>query len=342
MLLAPALTPARVFLLTLTVTALAALSACGGGSDDNTAATGPAPLTGPAGQLVAMGPDLLASGTYTVVGCINGSGQAVSRKVRLNDDGSLQWLDAANNDAVLASYTPGSTVRDQRFFALNAGGNYWLSAAIYTDGTLTGPRPSSAVRAQAAVGSIPLPTVNFNIRNDRVTVNTNTGLSDYCSADNLSNPATTNVVSIPVVLNDAIVARRLASAIALNNNNQALSTSETVNYTDSNDSAASMVVGRTVATNGQVSSTVNGTTTAWGDWIAAVKAAPARGMGSYTESWYASNASGSASPGNPQVGAELVHPTLTYASGWEMYAMLENNTTGATPLVSLVLLNDSR
>lgn len=333
--------PSRTLSVIATAAAVATLSACGGG-DDN-APNGAAPLSGPVGQLVAMGPDLLASGTYTVVGCVDTNQQPVSRKIRLNDNGSLQWLDASNNDAVLVSYTPGNTVRDQRFFTLSAGGDYWLSAAIYVDRVDGAPTaaPRAAPRAQAVVIEPSEASVNFNIRAHRVEVNTNTGINDYCLARNLSNPSSDNVVTIPVVLNDAIAARRLASAIALNNNNQALTTTESIDYTDSSDSRATMSVSRTVATNGQISSTVDGTTTAWGNWIAAT-VANANSNGSYSESWYARNATGTRSPSNPQVYAELAHPTLTYGNGWNLSLVLENSTTGATPFVSLQPLNEAR
>ena len=102
--------------ISLTTVMVAALSACGGNSgDDTTTPTVAAPVFPSAGfgQITALATGLIEPGTYVVAGCVpEGSTSPLQRKIRFNTDGSVQWLNAAAADAVLYTYTPSASERD--------------------------------------------------------------------------------------------------------------------------------------------------------------------------------------------------------------------------------------
>ncbi len=328
----PCAVAARTACLALPLTTLAlALSACGGGGDD---APGRTALTGPAGEVVAMGPDLLASGTYPVSNCTDIDGTAISRKIRLNDDGSLQWLDASANDAVLASYTPSSTGNDYRRFTLTAPDDYQLEATRY--------------RAVDADGTSREVVVSFELRSTRVTVtwSAQSRIERCGNSVRLSSApgrvqaqrdsVITPVVTIPVTLTDAIAARRIGSAVSLNNQLGGISDTGTLSYISGPSASTTQQVRRSITNSGQISLQLdNNAAVGWGDWIAAIRAANATNEGYYQETWDASAVGDQRTgiPSNPQVILSIGHPSLTYGNGSQATIELARNTDAPTPVI---------
>lgn len=297
------MTPPFFHRLALSALACAALTACGGGGDDN-----PTPaiayLEGPVGQVVALAPEILSSGTYPVSDCTDQNNQSVNRKLRLNSDGSVQWLNATN-DAVLAQFTPSTSARQYREIHVMAGGAF---SYYVEEQSGVAPAPSAA-------------TVSFEITPNNIDVTGPNGLTEQCgapmrvlAAPARANAAATPVVSIPLVISDVIVARRLASAVqstGVGINGQ-LSRTESVS-TGMPPAVTVYDVLRSVSGSGAISSQVNTSTTtnppvAWGNWIDALLAAATGSSGGYYEEWDATAAGGLA---NAVIRAQAEHPSLT-------------------------------
>ncbi|TBO28358.1 hypothetical protein EYS42_15240 [Aquabacterium lacunae] len=300
------------FALTLLSTLL--LTACGGGGDTTPNAVTPVPsyLEGPVGQLVGLAPEVLALGTYTVSNCVDASNNSVSRKLRLMEDGSVVWLDAANNDAVLARFTPSTTAIQYRIMEVYDNGSYYHEVNEYASG---GAR-----------------TLQIRFDTEDVIVNTST-VQDTCS----SSPQVPTVLNISVALNDAIVARKLSSAVRSTGADPAtgsLSQDETISTLDAATSTqVTYRVRRSVSATGVISHQIdNNAPVVWTNWITALQASNGT-RGYYSEVWdtftgtssSAANASGT--PANPRISVELAHPTLRLWPGsGNAFVMLQRDT----------------
>lgn len=288
--------------ISLSALACAALTACGGGGDSSDPAPSPVRyLEGPVGQVVALAPEILSSGTYTVSNCFDQNDQSVNRKLRLGSDGSIQWLDAAN-DAVLAQFTPSATARQYRNIHVMAGGGFDL----YVE------------EQQSSANTL---NVSFDITPSQVRVRGPNNLDEQCEvaqrrldASARASSAATPVVNIPLTLNDTIVARRLASAVLSTGVGATgqISLSETFN--SGNPPAITVYrVERSVSAAGAISSQINTGATntnppiAWGNWITNLLAATSGSSGGYREEWDALTPSNVA---DVIIRAELEHPNL--------------------------------
>ena len=287
----------------LSALACAALTACGGGGDAPTSTNTPSPtyLEGPVGQMVALAPEVLAMGTYTVSDCINANGAAVSRKLRLEPNGSVVWLDASNNDAELVRFTPDTTTQQRRIMEVYSGGAY-----------------NHFVMTLDAQGNR---EVEISVEPDVVEVRLNSrSLSDECR--NGGSPNT--VVNIPVTLTDAVVARKLASAVR-STGASSLATDENITP---GGGGTPYRLRRTVTGAGAISHQIDtDPLQTWDNWISALLAPQGPSRAYYSEIWDADQGSGARSPGNPSITVEMVHPTLTSPSGNPMYVMLTRDTS---------------
>lgn len=302
-------TPHRTRCLWVLTPLLAALlAACGGGDDDPTATV----PTGPMGQVTALASGLIQPGTYSVTGCVaTGSTLALQRKLRINADGSLQWLNAANNDAVLFSMLPTSTERERRILYYFQPDNWGLTFIKYD--LATGANTAYVVSGATGV---------------RVLYNTST--LEECGA------AFTPTLSI----SNASVAARLGSAVALNGSAGLVAgpvTANGVNFTSVGITTAGAITTQTAEPG---SSPV-----AWGPWLTtAATSAPG-----YYEEQFTSNATSpatSGTPANPRIAAYLGHPTLRGQQSGAAPGTLTpvgfgitRNTSGSGPAVGLDLLN---
>ena len=300
------------FALTLLSTLL--LAACGGGGDSTPNATAPTPtyLQGPVGQMVGLAPEVLTLGTYSVSNCVDTNNTSVSRKLRLTEDGSVLWLDAANNDAVLARFTPSTTAVQYRTMEVYDNGSYFHEVIEHA---------SSGTR-----------TLQIRFDPSDVIVATST-LQDTCS----SSQQVPTVVNIAVALSDAIVARKLGSAVRSTGADPAtgsLSQDETVSTLDAvTSNLVSYRVRRSVSATGVISHQIdNDTPVVWTNWISALQTSTGT-RGYYSEVWdtysgiSSSTANASGTPANPRISVELAHPTLRMWPGsGNAFVMIQRDT----------------
>lgn len=183
---------------------VATLCACGGGGGGGTTTDTSGALTGPMGQVTALAVGVLQTGTYPLSDCQDAvTSQPVNRKLRLGTDGSIALLDADNNDAPLTTLTPDNAARQSRSLSVDNARSRW----------------SFQFESYAAGNTIQTPDINFDIRTTSAFIevrNETTGaITGGATCRNIDSTA---IVSVPVVLTEAHVAQRLASAVALNNN----------------------------------------------------------------------------------------------------------------------------
>ena len=165
------------------------VSACGGG--DPAVALPEAPL-GVMGKVTGLPNGVMEPGTYTVAGCVAaGTSTAVQRKLRVNVDGSLEWLNAASGDAVLFTLAPSSADREERILYYFQPNNWGSNVAKYN--TTTG-----AVSSYVISG----PTAVHVLYNNALT-------QEDCAG----------VFSPTLQVTNAGIAARLGSAVALNGTN---------------------------------------------------------------------------------------------------------------------------
>lgn len=272
----PNITRRRTPLLSLTGLLVASLTACGGDSDDVVEAT-PVFPSAAFGQVTALSTGLIEPGTYTVAGCVaENSTTPLQRKIRFNDDGSVQWLNAASADAVLYTYTPSATERDDRSLYYFRPNN-WGAQMVRYDAT------SGAIASYVRTG----PTaVNVLYANNTV--------SENCVA--AFNPT--------LRISSAGVAARLGSAAARNGSAGMSSGAinlDGVSFTSINVSTAGAISTQTSEPGSSV--------VAWGNWLATTNNSFDN---YYEERYFARNASNTSAgnPANPIAYAYLRHPTL--------------------------------
>ena len=286
----------------------ALLAACGGGGDDPAASV----PTGPMGQVTALASGLIQPGTYNVSGCVaTGSTLALQRKLRINADGSLQWLNAANSDAVLFSLVPSSTDRERRVLYYFQPTNWGLSFAKYDSA-------SGANTAYVVSGAGGVQVLYSN------------GVQEACVAP----------FAPTLAISHASVAARLGSAVALNGAAGLVAgplTANGVSYTSIGVSAAGAVTTQTAEP--------GSAPVAWGNWLTtAATSAP-----SYYEEQFISNLAPPALSGtaaNPRIAAYLGHPTLRGQQNGSAPGTLTpvgfgitRNTSGSGPAVGVDLLD---
>ncbi len=306
----PAPHPRHPLSLLLVTPLLAALLAACGGGDDDPAATVP---TGPMGQVTALASGLIQPGTYSVAGCVtNGSTVALQRKLRIQADGNLQWLNAANGDAVLFSLVPTSTEDERRVLYYFQPDNWGLTFAKYDSAT----GANTAYLIVNAAGG--------------VRALYNNGAQETCASP----------FAPTLAISNASVAARLGSAVALNGAAGLVAgpvTANGVNYTSVGVTTVGAVTTQTAEPG---SSPV-----AWGNWLTtAATSAP-----SYYEEQFTSNATRPASsgtPANPRIAAYLSHPTLRGQQNGAAPGTLTpvgfgiaRNNSGSGPAVGLSLLD---
>jgi hypothetical protein len=266
--------------ISLTTVMVAALTACGGNSgDDTTTPTVAAPVFPSAGfgQITALATGLIEPGTYVVAGCVpEGSTSPLQRKIRFNTDGSVQWLNAAAADAVLYTYTPSVSERDDRSLYYFRPNN-WSAQMIRYDAT-SGAIASYFRTSPAAVN----------------VVYANNTVAENCPA-----PFTPTLN-----ISSAGVAARLGSAAALNGStgfNSGAINLDAVSFTSININAAGAI---TTQTSEPGSSVV-----AWGSWLATTNDS----FDNYFEERYLTRNAGNTAagtPANPAAWSYLRHPTL--------------------------------
>lgn len=296
--------PRRLVVITPLLAAL--LAACGGGDDDIAAVP-----TGPMGQVTALASGLIQPGTYSVTGCVaQGSTVALQRKLRIDADGSLQWLNAASSDAVLFSLVPTSTERERRVLYYFQPNNWGLSLAKYD--TASGANTAYVVSGASGV---------------RVLYN---GTLEECVA----------AFSPTLSISNASIAARLGSAVALNGSTGLVAgavTANSVNYTSIGITTAGAITTQTAEP--------GSAPVAWGNWLTtAATSAPG-----YYEEQFTSNLAAPATSGtaaNPRVAAYFGHPTLRGQQSGSAPGTLTNvgfgitrNTSGSGPAVTLDLVN---
>ncbi len=304
-------------LISLTTVMVAALTACGGNSDDDEAGTPPvaAPVFPSAGfgQVTALATGLIEPGTYVVSGCVaETSTTPLQRKIRFNTDGSVQWLNAAAADAVLYTYTPSASERDDRSLYYFRPNNWGAQMIRYDANT-------GAIASYIRTGPN---AVNVLYANNTV--------SENCPAPFAP---TLNISS-------AGVAARLGSAAALNGStgfsNGAINL-DAVSFTSININAAGAI---TTQTSEPGSSMV-----AWGNWLATANDS----FDNYFEERYLTRNAGNTAagtPANPMAWAYMRHPTLQGQSAGSAPGTLRSvgfgiarNTTGSG--AATVLYNGS-
>lgn len=267
--------------LSLTALLAAALTACGGNDDEDA----PAPVavavpvfpTAAMGQVTALGIALFEPGTYTVSGCLpESSTTPLQRKIRFNADGSVEWLNAAAADAVLFSYTPSGSERDDRTLYYFRPDNWG----------------ANLVRYDASTG-----LVASYIRTSPTAVNVvyaNNTVSENCAA--AFNPT--------LRISSAIVAARVGSAVALNGTSGLSGGPLILDEV----SFASINVNTAGAITTQTSEPGSGPV-AWGHWLTTANTSNST---YYEERYSTVNAPGMASgtPANPTAYAYMRHPSL--------------------------------
>ena len=266
--------------ISLTTVMVAALTACGGNSDDDASTPAVAAPVFPSagfGQVTALASGLIEPGTYVVSGCVpETSTTPLQRKIRINTDGSVQWLNAAAADAVLYTYTPSASERDDRSVYYFRPNN-WGAQMVRFDAT------SGAIASSIRTGPN---AVNVTYANNTV--------SENCTAPFAP---TLNISS-------AGVAARLGSAAALNGStgfNSGAINLDAVSFTSININAAGAI---TTQTSEPGSSVV-----AWGNWLASTNDS----FDNYFEERYLARNAASApsgTPANPVAWAYMRHPTL--------------------------------
>lgn len=267
-------------LISLTTVMVAALTACGGSSDDD---AGTATVTAPVfpsagfGQITALATGLIEPGTYVVAGCVpESSTTPLQRKIRFNTDGSVQWLNAAAADAVLYTYTPSTSERDDRslyYFRPNNWGaqmiRYDANTGVIASYIRTGPNAVNVVYA-------------------------NNTVAENCPAP----------FAPTLSISNAGVAARLGSVAALNGSTGFSSGAlnlDAVSFTSININAAGTI---TTQTSEPGSSVV-----AWGNWLASTNDS----FDNYFEERYLTRNAGNTTagtPANPAAWAYMRHPTL--------------------------------
>ena len=275
----PILTRCLSPILSITTLTVAALTACGGdsGENDPTAAATPVFPSAAFGQVTALATGLIEPGTYTVTGCVpESSTTPLQRKIRFNEDGSVQWLNAAAADAVLFTYTPSATERDDRSLYYFRPNN-WGAQMVRYDAT-SGATASYVRTGPAAVN----------------VVYANSTVSENCAAP--FNPT--------LRISSTGVAARLGSAAARNGSTGMSSGAvnlDGVSFTSITVSAAGAISTQTSEPGSSV--------VAWGNWLATTNTSFDN---YYEERYLARNATSapSGNPANPIAYVYLRHPTL--------------------------------
>lgn len=266
--------------ISLTTVMVAALSACGGSSEDDAGTpTVAAPVFPSAGfgQITALATGLIEPGTYVVAGCVpETSTTPLQRKIRFNTDGSVQWLNAAAADAVLFSYTPSASERDVRDMYYFRPNN-WSAQMIRYDATTGGL--ASYIRTTPTI-------VNVRYANNTVAEN--------CVA---SFAPTLNISS-------AGVAARLGSAAALNGSTGFSSGAinlDGVSFNSISVNSAGAIASQT--------SEPGSSAVAWGNWLATTNE---NSDNYYQEAYFSANAGNTdaGTPANPEAWVYVRHPTL--------------------------------
>jgi len=274
--------------LTLTASLGLLLTACGGGGDGGHTNDDSTIPTGRLGQVTALTPGYLQSGTYSVSDCVDNTSQTVSRKLRLNNNGSIQWLDG--NNSVLATYTPDnsttSTQRETRELQFRA------------DASQTYSHWFMRYRVYDSSGN---QTTDFRLMQNYLVM-------QYGSASETCGSYTSSaaVVSIPLALNSATLKARLKSLAATSG------TSTGWDVTNVLDGTGNFTYSRfTLDANGQINTTYGSTGAGWGDWGDRLVSSTTQGY--VYEGWSAGSASGIGSPSQPEVYIQFGHPTLTFS-----------------------------
>ena len=286
------------------------LTACGGGGDSGTNDNSAVP-TGRLGQVTALSTGYLQSGTYTPTDCVDSSNQSVSRKLRLNSNGSIDWLDG--NSTVLATYTPNnsttSTQRESRQlqFAADTSLSYshwFLRYKIYD---------SSGSQ-----------TLDFQLAQNYLRMQYGSA-DDSCGASG----ASAAIVSIPITLDSANLKARLKSVAATSGTTTGWNSSNVL--TDTGQTYARFILDAS----GQINSTYGSTSAAWGDWGDRLASSTTRGY--IYESWWAQNSSGASSPTQPTIYLQFGHPTLTFSGTTtaENMSFQIESYSGTTPVVTM-------
>ena len=274
--------------LVLTASVGLLLTACGGGGDSGSASDTVTVPTGRLGQVTALTPGYLQSGTYNVSNCVDSASQPLSRKLRLNSNGSIQWLDG--NSSVLATYTPDnsttSTQRERRELQYNA------------DASSTNSHWALRYRVYDSSGN---QTIDFQLMQNHLVMQYGSA-SDTCGTFGSS----AAVVSIPLALNSSTLTARLKSVAATSG------TTTGWDVTNVLDGTGNFTYSRFILdANGQINSVYGTGSAGWGAWGDRLVSSTTQGY--VYEGWEAGSASGLGSPTQPQVYIQFGHPTLTFS-----------------------------
>lgn len=275
----------------------ATLAACGGGSGDDGAAPPPPPAPLPSGlfgKVTGTHAGVLVPGTYTLAGCRNAQTEvAVSRKLRLDADGSLRWLNAAQGDAVLLQLVPSDSEHQNRQVSVQRSGS-----SDTTNGyTLSFERIAydPTFRSDGFV--------QLNGKGDRlngVQVRYPAGgatVQEEC----ITSPTLERAGTLPMRLSTALVHEKLASLVALNGGTLAAAP---YSYYGAQYTSVAIAADGSITT--QAANAASAT-----PWGAAWVEAFVFDSGLYREQYNSIGDSGPGSPADPAVSLTLQHPTLT-------------------------------
>lgn len=286
------------------LTALSTLAACGGGGGDAPPTTLDAPTvvatpTDALGQVTGLHTGYFATGTYTVSHCTNNTGAAVSRQLRLLDNGGVEWLDGNGN--VLTRYTPTSSTQanpmqvesrqiryTDGYTSVSNVSNWDLRYQVYQN-------DSNHARLQSIEASRTSVLVSYTLNGS--------AQSDGCSTANSD-----TVVTVPLALTQTLWNQRLGSMAAVSGSNGFSTTQRATNTGSVYNSLA-------VSTSGTITGMRlgNGGTPVADDWSNYIDMLLGNGStaGSITEYWDNTYSN----PQRPEINLVFRHTNYTTPSG---------------------------
>lgn len=276
----------------------ATLAACGGGSGDEGAAPPPPPAplpTGLFGKVTGTHAGVLVPGTYALTNCRNAETDAdVSRKLRLGDDGSMHWLDAAQGDATLLQLVPSDSEHQNRQASVQRSGSSDTESGygISFERIVWSPAFSS-------VGFVQVNGKGSRVQGVQVRYRLAGGaqVQEQCTSTSSADRAGT----IAMRFSTALVHEKLASLVALNGGTLAAAP---YSYYGAQYTSVAIAADGSVTTQAANAASA----TPWGSaWVEAF----VFDSGLYREQYNSVGDSGPGSPADPAVSVTLQHPTLT-------------------------------